>query len=787
MQIAHPRCSPVASLRARFRSRSMIVACLLVAALSSAAPAAFAAPVAAPVDLGSAVPYAVLSGASIGNTVSAPGAPHTTVHGALAVKVAASPLGFPPGVVTGAFDVGNAAAAAAHADATAAYTEIAARTGGTTLAGALAGQTITPGLYTIAGAVSNTTTVTLDAGGNANAYFVFQVGGAMALAAASHVVLAGGAQASHVFWQVNGAGAVGAGSTFAGTMIALDAGAVGAGTIVNGRVFALGGALTLDTNDIYAAPPAVTIDGGSSAYTADTTPTIAGTTDQQAPTLVTVTVNGQTLTASPSAGSWSVDAPMLANGVYPVTASATDGAGNTTTRSQQLTVDTVLPVILIASGASLTTNSRTPSIAGTSDVAPSTLVRVDVDSQTLWALVQADGSWNISPPALTEGDHHVTASVFDPAGNQGSATETITIDTTPPQLTITGGANALTNDATPTIAGSAAVVPGTLVTVALADQTLTAAVQSDGSFAADSSFLGDGPHRVIVDVVDGAGNATRFTQTLRIDTVSPIVTITGGAAISTTNLSPTIVGTTDAAPGTTMTVTIAGQTMTTLVQANGSWNATPSPVGLGPWQAVASVPDPAGNVGGATQMITVATAGSPPADPPVDPAVPTSPVATPPPPAGGAPAPPAIPDAPTAPSAPSVPAAPATPDGTFEALSKLTITPDGRKKLSGSRLSIGTRVTASAGGRLVVTANGSVKIAGVSRAIRLTTRTSTLAAGTSAMLTIAPQGRRKAARAVFARCTAAIRAGKKVTATITLTLADTAGHSRIVTRIVQLT
>ena len=68
-------------------------------------------------------------------------------------------------------------------------------------------------------------------------------------------MLAGGAQASHVFWQVNGAGALGANSTFAGTMIALDAVAIGNGSIVNGRAFALNGALTLDANEFYSAPP----------------------------------------------------------------------------------------------------------------------------------------------------------------------------------------------------------------------------------------------------------------------------------------------------------------------------------------------------------------------------------------------------------------------------------------------------------------------------------------------------------------------------------------------------
>lgn len=116
------------------------------------------------VDLGQASTYAVLSGASVGNTVSALGAPHTTLRGNLGVKADAQPTGFPPGVVTGTVEVGNTAAAQAHTDLVAAYTEVAARTGGTVLAGALAGATIRPGLHTIAGAVSNTATVTLDGG-----------------------------------------------------------------------------------------------------------------------------------------------------------------------------------------------------------------------------------------------------------------------------------------------------------------------------------------------------------------------------------------------------------------------------------------------------------------------------------------------------------------------------------------------------------------------------------------------------------------------------------------------
>ena len=120
-----------------------------------------------------------------------------------------------------------------------------------------------------------------------------------------------------------------------------------------------------------------------------------------------------------------------------------------------------------------------------------------------------------------------------------------------------------------------------------------------------AAALADGPHRVVMSVSDAAGNPASATQTLTVDTVSPVVTITGGATATTNDADPTIAGTSDAAPGTTVTVSIAGQTMTTLVQANGSWNATPSSVGEGTWPVVASAPDPAGNVGSARQTLTI--------------------------------------------------------------------------------------------------------------------------------------------------------------------------------------
>ena len=132
-------------------------------------------------------------------------------------------------MVTGTIRVG-ATAGPAYTDLVAAYNEVAGRTGGAALAGDLNGLTLAPGLYSAAGAVANTGTVTLDGGGNPNAVFVFQVGGALNMAAGAQVTLTNGAQASNVFWQVNGAAAVGANAKFAGTLMALTAIAVGAGT-----------------------------------------------------------------------------------------------------------------------------------------------------------------------------------------------------------------------------------------------------------------------------------------------------------------------------------------------------------------------------------------------------------------------------------------------------------------------------------------------------------------------------------------------------------------------------
>lgn len=476
------------------------------------------------VDLGEASPYAVLSGASVGNTVSAPDAPHTTIRGDLGVKADTAPTGFPPGVVTGTIRQGSPVVPA-HDDAVDAYNAIADRMGGEVIPGALVGAVLSPGLYTIAGAASNTGTVTLDGGGDPDAVFVFQINGALSFAAGSQVVLTNGAQASRVFWQVNGAGAIGAGGRFVGTMIATDAVAMGNGTLVNGRAIALNGALTLDNNQFYGAPPIVTIDGGETGYTTDTTPTITGTSNIDPPGEVTVTIAGQTLTATPVDGIWSVTSGILPNATYPVEASVIDAAGNTGAATQNLTVDTVPPVITLDGGDSMETNTPTPTISGTTDVVANTVVEVSIDSQTLNVLVQGDQSWNIRAANLPDGTYQVAAAVSDPAGNESIATQAITVDTTPPEVTTSGGSDATTTDTTPTISGTADVPAGTTVRVVIGNQTLTGVVGSDQRWSVNAGALSAGHYWYIVTTSDAAGNEVSIERMLTIEAVPPPVVI----------------------------------------------------------------------------------------------------------------------------------------------------------------------------------------------------------------------------------------------------------------------
>ena len=140
---------------------------------------------------------------------------------------------------------------------TIAYNDAAGRTlCPVTVAGNLGGLTLAPGLYkSTSGLEISSGDLTLDAQGNASAVFIFQMASTLNVAAGLHVILAGGAKASNVFWQVGASATVGTNSTFAGTIMADQSVTLITGATLNGRALARIGAVTLDASTVTRPTP----------------------------------------------------------------------------------------------------------------------------------------------------------------------------------------------------------------------------------------------------------------------------------------------------------------------------------------------------------------------------------------------------------------------------------------------------------------------------------------------------------------------------------------------------
>jgi hypothetical protein len=210
-----------------------------------AAPGASAAAGTSTVPLGTAASFAVLAGSTITNTGA------TTVTGDLGLSPGTAVTGFPPGQVTGATHIADAAAMQAKNDLAAAYDDAASRPATATVPVELGGTTKGPGVYqSPAGTFGITGALTLDAQGDPDAVFVFKAASTLITASASTVNLVNGARACNVFWQVGSSATLGTYSILRGSVLALASITVTTGVTVDGRTLARGAAVTLDTDTV---------------------------------------------------------------------------------------------------------------------------------------------------------------------------------------------------------------------------------------------------------------------------------------------------------------------------------------------------------------------------------------------------------------------------------------------------------------------------------------------------------------------------------------------------------
>jgi Ice-binding-like len=231
-------------------------------------------------SLGTAASFAVLGASAVTNTGP------TVINGNLGVSPGTAVTGFPPGIVVppGTIHAADAAAAGAQSDNTIAYNALAGQVCNFNLTGQdLGGLTLSPGVYCFSSSAQLTGTLTLNAQGNSNAVFIFQIGSTLTTASNSSVNIINGGSACNLFWQVGSSATLGTTTSFIGNILALTSITLNTGAGMSGRALAQTGAVTMDSNivsitecsTIFIAQPTIVKVFGAAAIGVGGTTTLS--------------------------------------------------------------------------------------------------------------------------------------------------------------------------------------------------------------------------------------------------------------------------------------------------------------------------------------------------------------------------------------------------------------------------------------------------------------------------------------------------------------------------------
>jgi|NGEPerStandDraft_6_1074524.scaffolds.fasta_scaffold08784_5 hypothetical protein len=275
--------------RLRAGARTLRIALLAFAGLLSSmllATSATAAP--ATVGLGTAASFSVLGGSTITNTGP------TTMFGDLGLAPGSSVTGAPH--VLGQTHVSDAVAIKAKNALTTGYNDAAGRPSEGSAGTDLAGQTFTAGVRTASSSLLlSSGSVILDAQGDPNAVFIFQIGSTLITGSNTTVQLINGAQACNVFWQVGSSATLGTGTRFVGTVMAAETITANTAATIHGRLLAQTAAVNLDTNTITQSNCAI---GATETATPEETAALEGTATGGGSTTGTTTTTAVTPTTA---------------------------------------------------------------------------------------------------------------------------------------------------------------------------------------------------------------------------------------------------------------------------------------------------------------------------------------------------------------------------------------------------------------------------------------------------------------------------------------------------------
>ncbi|HWY98995.1 MAG TPA: ice-binding family protein, partial [Bacteroidia bacterium] len=167
---------------------------------------------------------------------------------------------------------GSSLSAQCAADLLAAYDSLGKAVVDSSIGVVIGGNSIRPGTYLMPGAASLNGTFTLDAKGKSNAVFIFKTANAFSSSANSKIRLINGALACNVFWKLDGAVTLAAGTIMRGTIVSGGAISLGTGDTLEGRALTINGAVLVDSTMAYTP-----VGCGSPTLTGPAAPALAST------------------------------------------------------------------------------------------------------------------------------------------------------------------------------------------------------------------------------------------------------------------------------------------------------------------------------------------------------------------------------------------------------------------------------------------------------------------------------------------------------------------------------
>ena len=273
-------------------------------------------------------------------------------------------------------------------------------------------------------------------------------------------------------------------------------------------------------------------------------------------TAITLTVNGSAVTLTGNSYSTTVN---LLEGTNSITIVATDAAGNTTTETRIVTLDTILPVLTISYPENnFTTNQVQLTVVGNVNK-QNTIVTINGDSLT----IGSNGDF-AKAIILVEGLNSIIITANDEAGNSSSITRLVRLDTALPLLTVATPIDGLiTKQQNINITGSVNDSTNVLVTVNQDTVQVT-----NGSFDKPLTLV-EGLNTIVIKATDIAGNSRTINRIVRLDSQNPVLTIIYPPNNYTTDSSSVhIIG--QVTDSTVITTKINNQTV--LLNQNGGFN-----------------------------------------------------------------------------------------------------------------------------------------------------------------------------------------------------------------------